>query len=153
MAVPPVPTREALFLDSAYLIALLSEEDQWRDAVLATAEEIERQQPQPHMITSEGVFLETLAHFSRRPRSERIHVGQRIASLRRDPRYAIVPHDRRLSEAALDLYLGEFAHSTFSLQDCAAIVIMREYGITSILTADQEFARAGFTPLLRRYLD
>ena len=74
-------------------------------------------------------------------------------SLRADPRYTIVPHDRRLSEAALDLYTGEFGNSTFSLQDCVAIVIMREYGITSILTADQEFARAGFTPLLRRYLD
>ena len=146
----PVPTREPLFLDSAYLIALFSEKDNWREAVLAAAEEIQPQQP---MVTSEGVFLETLAHFSRKPSSERIDIGQRIASLRANPRYSIVPPDRRLSEAALDLYSGEFAHSTFSLQDCVAIQIMREYGITSILTADQEFARAGFTPLLRRYLD
>ena len=73
--------------------------------------------------------------------------------MRADPHYTIMPHDRRLSEAALDLYIGELAASTFSLQDCAAIAIMREYGMTDILTADQEFARAGFTPLLRRYLD
>ena len=142
--------RESLFLDSAYLIAMFSLSDNWRAAALAATDEIRRQQP---MVTSEGVFLETLAHFSRKPRSERIDIGQRIASLRGDPHYTIVPHDRRLSEAALDLYSGEFAHSTFSLQDCVAIQVMREYGITSILTADQEFARAGFTPLLRRYLD
>ncbi len=141
---------EPLFVDSVYLIARRAPEDNWRLAALAAADEIQSQQK---MVTSEGVILETLAHFARTPSRVRIAVGQRIGSLRVDPRYTVVPHDRRLSEAALDLYTGEFAYSTFSLQDCVAIVIMREYGITSILTADQEFARAGFTPLLRRYLD
>ena len=56
-------------------------------------------------------------------------------------------------ESALDLYSGEFANSSLSLQDCVAIAISREYGITSILTADQEFARAGLNPLLLRYQD
>ena len=56
-------------------------------------------------------------------------------------------------EIALDAYGNEFASSSLSLQDCVSILIVREYGITSILTADQEFTRAGFTPLLRRYVD
>ena len=146
----PVPNRVPLFVDSVYLIAHLSPTDNWRAAALAAAEEIRPQQP---MVTSEGTLLETLAHFAREAGAIRVAAGRRVAALRADSRYTIVPHDARLSEAALDLYLGEFAESTFSLQDCAAIVIMREYGITSILTADHEFARAGFTPLLRRYLD
>ena len=70
---------------------------------------------------------------------------------RANPSYTVVPHDVALMEAALDLYTTEFANSTFSLQDCVAIVITREYNITSILTADQEFARASFTSP-RRYL-
>lgn len=143
-------TQEERFLDSVYLIALFSPVDNWRAAALAAANEMT---PQQLLVTSEGVILETLAHFARRPASTRSRLGRWIASLRADPRYAIVPHDARLSEAALDLYFGEFANSTFSLQDCVAIQVMREYGITGILTADQEFARAGFTPLLRRYLD
>ena len=69
-----------------------------------------------------------------------------------NPSYTIVPHSPDLVRASLDLYAGEFAHSTFSLQDCIAIQIMREYEIEAILTADQEFSRAGFTPLLRRFL-
>ena len=142
--------RETLFVDSVYLIARLSPTDNWHPAALAAAEEIPPQQP---LMTSEGVILETLAHLSRKAAAVRIDAGQRMASLRADPRSTIVPHDRRLSEAAIYLYTGEFADSTLSLQDCVAIVIMREYGITTILTADQEFARAGFTPLLRRYLD
>jgi hypothetical protein len=150
MPVRPLPGREPLFLDSAHLIALFSPRDNWRDAAIAAADSVQPRQP---FVTSEGVFLETLAHFTREPRAVRTRLGRWITSLRADPHYTIVPHDQRLSEAALDLYTSEFADSTFSLQDCAEIVIMREYGITSILTADQEFARAGFTPLLRRYLD
>lgn len=146
----PVPNREPLFIDSVYTIALFSPDDDWHIASLVAADNIQPRQP---FVTSEGVFLETLAHFARDARAGRIRLGRWITSLRDDPHYTIVPHDRRLSEAALDLYIGEFADSTLSLQDCAAIVIMREYGITGILTADQEFARAGFTPLLRRYLD
>ena len=73
--------------------------------------------------------------------------------MKREPQYTFVPHHPELMESALELYGGEFADSTLSLQDCVSIVIMREYGITSILTADQEFTRAGFTPLLRRYVD
>ena len=146
----PLPGRDRLFVDSVHLIALFSPNDNWQAATFAAAEEITPRQP---LMTSEGVILETLAHFSGKTAAVRIDAGQRIASLRADPRYTIVPHDRRLSEAAIDLYTGEFADSTFSLQDCVAIVIMREYGITSILTADQEFARARFTPLLRRCLD
>ena len=150
MPAAPVLSREPLFLDSAYPIALHSPRDNWRDAAQAATAEIPLRQ---QFVTSEGVILETLAHFSRAPAFARVEIGQWVASMRADERYTIVPHDRRLSEAALDLYTGEFANSTFSLQDCVAIQIMREYGIASILTADQEFARAGFTPLLRRYLD
>ena len=146
----PALSLEPLFLDSAYPIALHSPRDNWREAALAAAAEIPPHQP---FVTSEGVILETLAYFSRSPGFARVEIGQSMASMYDDPRYTVLPHDRDLSEAALDLYTGEFAYSTFSLQDCVAIVIMREYGITSILTADQEFARAGFTPLLRRYLD
>ena len=146
----PLPDREPLFVDSVYLIARSSPTDNWRAAAQSAAEEIT---PQHRLVTSEGVLLETLAHFSRKSAAARIDVGRRAASLRTDPRYTIVPHDRRLSETAVDLYTNEFANSSFSLQDCVAIVIMREYNITSILTADQEFTRAGFTPLLRRYLD
>ena len=68
------------------------------------------------------------------------------------PQYTVVTHNLALMEDAFDLYAGEFADSSLSLQDCVSILIMRQYRITSILTADQEFTRAGFTPLLRRYL-
>ena len=72
--------------------------------------------------------------------------------MRRDPSFTFVSHHQQLMDSALASFGGEFADSSLSLQDCVSILIMREYGITSILTADQEFARAGFVPLLRRYV-
>ena len=146
----PLPEREPLFLDSVYLIALFSPGDNWRRATIAASRQIA---PPQVLYTSDGVLLEMLAHFSRASRSFRRQLVAYIREIRADPAYRVVPHQPALMEAALDLYAGEFADSSFSLQDCVAVVIMREYGITSILTADQEFARAGFTPLLRRYLD
>ena len=140
---------ESLFVDSAYLIALRSIRDNWRDSALAASRELVPTRP---LVISDGVIFETMAHFSRAPREFRVLLAEQFRAMKFDRVYTVIPHSAELTAAALDLYDGEFADSTFSLQDCAAIVIMREYGITSILTADQEFARAGFTPLLRRYL-
>ena len=142
--------RDPIFVDSVHLIARRARRDNWRDAAEQAAAALDSQQP---LVTSDGVILETLAHFSRATEARRVQVARSLQAMRVDPNYTVVPHDAALMDAALDLYTDEFAASSFSLQDCVAIVIMREYGITSILTADQEFARAGFTPLLRRYLD
>ena len=144
------PNQEPLFLDSVHLIALFAPDDNWRGAAIAASLEIGSQQT---LYTSDGVLLEMLARFSRTPRSFRQRLVNRIREIRTDPKYRVVPHAPALVEAALELYAGEFADSSFSLQDCVAVVVMREYGIGSILTADQEFARARFTPLLRRYVE
>ena len=145
-----MPDLGPIFVDSVYLIALLSPNDDWRKAAIAA----ERQVPSHiTMVLSDGIILETLAHFSRTPREFRINLVDHVQAMKRDPFYRFVPHQQPLMENALDIYRGEFASSSLSLQDCVSILIMREYGITSILTADQEFTRVGFTPLLRRYVD
>ena len=145
-----MPDLGPIFVDSVYLIALLSPNDDWRKAAIAA----ERQVPSHiTMVLSDGIILETLAHFSRAPRQFRINLVDHVQAMTRDPFYRFVPHQQPLMESALDAYGNEFANSSLSLQDCVSILIMREYGITSILTADQEFTRAGFTPLLRRYVD
>ena len=139
--------REPVFVDTAHLIGLLIVEDQWHEAAVAADDEVgERQR-----FTSHGVFQELLAHTSRnggRARSEAVAAAR---SMQRRESVFVVVHHPELVEAALNLYDGEFRHTSLSLQDCISIQIMRDFGITEILTADQEFALAGVTPLLRRY--
>ena len=141
--------RIPIFADSSYFIALNSKRDEWRYPARRARSQLDPLQP---LVTSMGVLGETLAHFSRSPSPIRTKISHEMQALQDIPFYTVVAHDWDLVRNAIDLYAGEFADSTLSLQDCVAIQIMREYGITSILTADQEFARAGFTPLLRRYM-
>jgi predicted nucleic acid-binding protein len=54
--------------------------------------------------------------------------------------------DRPLFIAALDLY-EQRRDKEYSLVDCASMVIMRQRGITHVLTNDHHFTQAGFTIL------
>jgi predicted nucleic acid-binding protein len=138
----------AAFVDSVYLIGLFVDRDQWRRASLAAEQEIGDR----HLYTSDGVVQEVLAHVSRYGTDARAEAAGYVRALRSDRRVTVVGHSERLVELGLSLYDGEFRHSNLSLVDCIAIQIMRDFGITEILTADQEFAVAGLTPLLRRYI-
>ncbi len=140
-------SRESLFVDTVHLIGLFLVDDHWHRAAVA-AEADAGQRPR---FTSHGVFQEFLAHVSRfgeRARSEAIAA---VRSMQRSESVFVIAHRRELVEAAIDLYDCEFRYTSLSLQDCVAIQIMRDFGITEILTADQEFALAGVTPLLRRF--
>ena len=136
-----------VFVDTSRLIGEELVHDQWREAALLAADATEEMQ----RVTSEGVFQELLAHFARAPGVDRSSVAATVRGMRADARVIVVRHTPALLAAALDLYDGEFRHTRLSYQDCISIQIMRDLEIDSILTADQEFAVAGVTPLLRRY--
>lgn len=136
-----------VFVDTSQLIGEVNPADQWREAALLA--EIETQDMR--RVTSEGVFQEFLAHFSRAGGDDRTNAAATVRAMRVDPDVIVVPHTPDLLEAALDLYDSEFRHTRLSYQDCIAIQIMRMLEIDSILTADHEFTVAGVTPLLRRY--
>lgn len=136
-----------VFVDTSQLIGEELTHDQWREAALLAADATEAMQ----RVTSEGVFQEFLAHFARASGEYRASVATTVREMRADPRVIVLRHTPGLLEAALDLYDGEFRHTRLSYQDCIAIQIMRDLEIDTILTADQEFAIAGVTPLLRRY--
>ena len=139
---------EPVFVDSVHLIGLFLVGDQWHQA----AEAAEASLASRRRVTSHGVFQEFLAHVSRFGEGARSLAMASIRSLRQDKSVSVVTHTEELVTAALNLYDGEFLYTRLSLQDCIAIQIMRDFGLTDILTADQEFALAGMTPLLRRYV-
>ena len=136
-----------VFLDTAYIIGLAVESDEWHAAAVR-AESVYVSNPK---FTTEGVFQEFLAHMSRQPGPTRADAVRRVRRLQSDARVRVLAHGTGLLDAALDLYEGEFRYSRLSLQDCVAIQVMRDFGMTDILTADQEFARAGVNPVLKVY--
>lgn len=139
---------DPVFVDSSYTIALCREDDQWREAALSAASLLTGRQ----LFTSVGVFQEVLAHFSRGDGDVRSQAVRVVAAMQADPMLTVVEHDLRLVSLAIDLYGGEFRYTRLSFQDCVAIQIMRDFGMTEILSADLEFSVAGVTPLLRRFI-
>lgn len=100
------------------------------------------------MVTTEGVLSEFLAGVARYGPEIRTLAAYTIDQLRQDPNIEVVEQATILVSAGLEAYRGEFLHTRLSLEDCIAILVMRERGIPEALTADREFLRAGITPLM-----
>lgn len=100
------------------------------------------------MVTTEGVLSEFLAGVARHGPEVRALAAYTTDQLRQDPNVEVVAQTMVLVYGGLELYRGEFLHTRLSLQDCIAILVMRERGISEALTADREFLRAGITPLV-----
>ena len=94
------------------------------------------------LVTHDGVLIEVLTYFSGWGSFAR---REAVSSVRQAQRQcAVEPFDRRLFDGALRLY-EERLDKKYSLTDCASMVLMRERGITNVLTNDHHFAQEGFT--------
>lgn len=89
-----------------------------------------------------------MAHVARDGAGVRASSALTVQQLKRTPNVEVVEQTTALMAAGIDAYRNEFRYTRFSLQDCIAILVMRERGITEALTADREFLRAGVTPLM-----
>jgi predicted nucleic acid-binding protein len=95
-------------------------------------------------VTHYGVLTELLAYFSGYGELVRVRAARSVHDVLRD--FTVLPLDRELFNRALGLY-EERRDKEYSLVDCMSMVIMRERGITTVLTNDHHFAQEGFTLL------
>ena len=71
-----------------------------------------------------------------------------VFHLRQATACEIVPASRELFDRALELY-QQHADKEWTLTDCSSVLVMRERGLTDVLTADRHFEQAGFNTLLK----
>lgn len=135
----------ALFLDSAYPIALLSTTDQHHRHAATVADELAKN-PVP-LVTTRAVMLE-IGNALAKPQLRNLGI-KLLASLESDGRIEIIPLDEGLYRKGFVLF-QERTDKAWSLTDCISFEVMRERRIAKALTSDQHFEQAGFTALLRR---
>ena len=136
--------RNELFLDASYLIALSAPNDQHHARARALAQ---RMKTAPvTMVTTRAVVLElgnSLARHRYRQRTATL-----LQTLESDPDVQIVPLSEPLFQAGTQLFQNR-TDKEWELTDCISFVVMREWNLTEVLTADAHFEQAGFRALLR----
>jgi len=131
----------ACFADSFYYFALLNP----RDHAHAAAVELTRRLRRPVVTTT--MVLTEVADGLASTSARRLFLPF-LDRLRATPQMTIVPPSDALFQNAVDLYAAR-PDKQWSLTDCASMAVMRQLGLTDVLTGDHHFEQAGFNILFK----
>lgn len=137
------PEAEPLFLDTAYIYALVNDRDQWHDAAVRWERRLARNRRR--LVTTEFILVEIADGLSAvrfRDQAARI-----IETLRSSSLVEMEPASSRLFESAFDLF-RQRVDKDWGLTDCASMMTMVQRGLSAVLTTDEHFRQACFRALL-----
>jgi hypothetical protein len=132
---------KAVFADSFYYIAPISQDDVAHDRAVALSQVLSLP-----IITTTWVLTE-VADALASPETRGL-LKEFIERLRADPKTTILPATQDLFDRGLNLYFDR-ADKEWSLTDCISFVVMSDYGLADALTADRHFLQAGLVPLFQ----
>ena len=127
------------FVDTWYLIALTDRFDTNHSRALRI-EPITRGQA---LETHDAVLTEYLTFFSDAGPVTRQMAVRRVRAILEQPQWTVA-RSSDLFLFALDLY-SRRPDKEYSLVDCMSMTLMRQRGITNVLTNDHHFRQEGFT--------
>lgn len=133
----------AVFVDTLYWVASINPKDQWHEAALQ-AEDAVRSRP---LVTTEAVLVEVLNYFCAYGAEARQKAVRITRSVLTRPDIEVVVQTPDAFSEAVAFYEAR-PDKKYSLTDCLSMNVMRERGITEVLTHDDHFTQEGFTILL-----
>ena len=135
--------RTTLFVDTGYVIALVSPRDRYHGAAVEWAARIKRENML--LLTSRAVQLEFGAALARPPwRSVAVQLQE---EMERDPEIEVAPLSEALFQTAFALFRSR-EDKGWSMTDCVSFTLMRERAIAAALSTDAHFVQAGFDAVL-----
>ncbi len=132
---------DLIFVDSAFILALINERDQHHAQAVGLFRQI---RGRPMLITN-AVFFEVGNSLARTHKNE---AAELIKEFLISDDVEVIHVTTALLEKAIALYQS-FLDKDWGLVDCISFVIMRERGVTQALTSDRHFIQAGFEALMR----
>ena len=132
-----------VFADTYYWIALLNDRDQGHAAARAITQALRYSA----IITSQEVLSEVLTFFCEHGRQVRQTVAAFVRQILTNPAITLHPQSDQSFLDGLAFYEAR-PDKEYSLTDCISMLIMRQQGITEVLTSDDHFTQEGFTKLL-----
>ncbi len=131
--------QEQIFIDTGFVIALVSEHDDYHQQALELADMLET----AYLITTDAVLLEIGNSLSRQYKQEAIQI---IDGFITSENVEVVELTPRLFIEAFAKY-RTYQDKQWGLVDCLSFVVMENRGISKVLTFDRHFAQAGFRVL------
>ena len=128
-----------VFADTFFFLALLDSSDSAHAAARTQARRGWRS-----IYTTDYVLVE-LGNALCAP-ADRRDFTSLVTMIRRSPIYHLVAASDDLLESGLRLF-ADRPDKHWSLTDCLSMVVMRDQGLTDVLTADHHFEQAGFRAL------
>ena len=127
-----------VLVDTWFFVAHFNRRDPDHDSAARMWRTIDHAQ----MVTHDAVLAEFLTFFAEFGPTIRETVTRAVRNLSL-LRVDVVPQERSLFLKALALY-EERPDKGYSFADCMSMVVMRERGITHVLTNDHHFRQEGF---------
>ena len=132
-----------VFLDTAYVYALVNTRDQWHQQAVHWQQKFFNERRL--IITTQLILVEIADGLAAvRFRAQAIQV---LSALQSSPFVEVIPFTSKLFSEAFELYRQRH-DKDWGLTDCVSFVVMRERGLTEALTVDEHFHQAGFRALL-----
>lgn len=131
-------TRDPLFLDSGFLIALNAADDQYHRRAVEHWQLIGRTTP---LVTTTYIVDEVVTFFNNRGRhAKAVTIGNLLIA---SGWVELLHVDEDLFRTGWE-YLVKHADKQYSLTDCISFTVMRRMGLQEALTFDAHFQQAGF---------
>lgn len=135
--------REAVFVDTSFVIALTIRTDTHHLKARRLATELVRRRLQ--RVISTAIFVELGDGFHEPEQWKKLQ--PLLDAFRADSTVSVIDANAECFEKAYALRNAR-ADKSWGLTDCTSFVIMQHYGIKAALTADKHFVQAGFRALL-----
>jgi predicted nucleic acid-binding protein len=134
-------SNERLFLDTAFIQALLNPRDDYHNQAKQLFPRI---RAASEVWITEAIFAEVGNALSAFNRNSAVHFIQQCY---RTDNLKIVSVDTELLMQALALYQSR-PDKTWGLTDCISFVVMQQQNLTDAVTGDRHFVQAGFRALM-----
>ena len=131
-----------IFVDTGYLLAVLSTGDELYGRAQAWAATVEEP-----LITTEYVLWELVNSLSDPVDRPKLHAA--VAEIQTSEAWELVHATPLLFSQGLSLH-QQRPDKHWSLTDCVSILVMQQRGVRQALAFDHHFEQAGFDALLRR---
>lgn len=131
---------EQVFVDTAYVLALVNERDRYHERAQELADLFEGQA----LLITDAVLLEIGNALARNFKQEAIEI---ISYLIESEEVEIFHYSPEIFDKAFAMY-KKYDDKEWSLVDCISFIVMSKRGIKQVLTFDHHFEQSGFTAIM-----